>query len=167
VQIRNVYIYYLSKSKNQWILATGSNGMTGYYDAYTTTVNYTNITVNKRTETTANGGGTSIKLLPGYCFQGWTLGNVGAINANDIGGIWAYCEARLIVDNPSLPDDRGIANLVLCEGGDYKQLNATTIADIAIGRFKKLTNGWRPFNMSTLTDAQWAKAAAPPVNKFD
>lgn len=167
VQVRNIYIYYLSKSKNTWILATGANGANGFHNSYDTNTNYYKVSVDKRKENTANGGGTSIKILPGYPFQGWCAADVGAIGNTDVAGIWAYCEARLIMDDKSLPDDRSKANLILCQGGDYKTLSAKSTGDIAIGRFKHITNSWRAFNMSTLTDAQWASVPAPPINKFD
>jgi hypothetical protein len=170
VQVRNIYIYYLSKSKNQWILATGSNQMTGFYNNYKTTENYPSsgaTLLDRRNETAANGGGTSVKLLPGYCYQGWSTVGIGKINNTDIAGVWAYCEARLILSSSKLPDDRNEKSIVLYQGGDYKNATAGTIADAAIGRSKFVTKTWRAFNMSTLTDAQWATAPAPPMNKFD
>jgi hypothetical protein len=168
VQVRNIYIYWLSKKTKSWNLATGSNTTDGYYNSFNTDTNYFDIQVNARNEPQANGGGTSIKMLAGgYPFQGWCATGIGGIDPTDVAGIWVYCEARLILDDPAGTDDRSTAGLVLCSGGDYKDTNANTIAGIGIGRFKRVTNNWRAFNMSTLTDAQWSKSAPPPVNISD
>jgi len=66
-------------------------------------------------------------------------------------------EARLIVDDPTLPDDRSSARLLVTSGGDLWR-SATQLwngthsnVDFAIGRFKFATNDWQPFTSHTLT----------------
>jgi hypothetical protein len=167
VQVRNVYVYWYSNSKKTWILCTGANTARAYNDTYDTN---TNVSIaNTRNETTGNGGGTSIKPTTSYCIQGWCAASAGAFTASDCGGIWMYCEARLIVDNTSLPDDRASANLILCPGADYKNpsvsTNGGTVGGVCAGRFKKVTNSWRAYNISTVSN--WTNIPTPPINKFD
>ena len=78
----------------------------------------------------------------------------------DIAGVWATMEARLIIADEQLPDDRSAARLLLSAGADYWQSPAAawdqwkTNGDIGIGRFRYLTSKWQAFNMHTLSEAQ-------------
>lgn len=168
VQVRNIAAYWYSKSQQKWILAVASNTADALNDRYDTDYNYGQ--ANMRNETVVNGGGTSVKPTTSYCIQGWTTGGFGAINPTDVGAFFTYCEARLIVDNPALPDDRYKANLIVCPGMDYKNpaynsVNGGTVGSVAAGRFKIVTNSWRPFNVYAI--APGVTPPSPPINKFD
>lgn len=175
VQVRNVYIYWYSKSRGIWILATGANRAAGYYDTYNTNSNAVRLSTGSdtlastlRNESTANGGGTSFKLSHSYCIQAWCNAGIGAFTASDCGGFFSYCEARLVVDNSGLTDDRSSANMMICPGADYKSPTAPggiPVGGICAGRFKKVTNSWKAFN--TYAVAPGVTPPAPPINKFD
>lgn len=66
-------------------------------------------------------------------------------------------ESRLIVDDPARPDDRSSAKLLVDSAGDiWKTATATwngtdSNVEFAIGRFKYVTNDWKPFSAHTLT----------------
>lgn len=85
-----------------------------------------------------------------------------SIPSTGIQGVVVKLEARLIVDNPNLPDDRQAAKLMVLSGGDYwRSLTArwdpTTYSNdgFAIGRFRQLTNEWQVITShSLITDAE-------------
>ena len=86
----------------------------------------------------------------------------------NIAGVYATVQARLIVDNRHLPDDRATARYLFNMGGDY-WLNLTagwdnlrTNRGIAIGRFKYVTGEWQAFNMTTLTEDE-IRRNPPPI----
>ena len=167
IQIRNLFIYYLSKSDNRWKLWTGSKSVTGAYYAEDFKNNNSIPASNIRTE---DSGGISVKLIPNYNYHFWPVNGRKTIDPTDIKGVWAYCEARLVTDDPTKPDDRKLAEYILSTGSDYwLDLTAQWIStwynngDIGIGRFKYVTNDWKAFNMHTL-NAQELQASQPPFN---
>lgn len=165
VQIRNLYIYYLSKTTDQWTFWTGSNSVTGAYYAEDFNNNNSIPAINIRTEP---AGGVSVKLVPNYNYHFWSEYGRKTIDPTDIKGVWSCCEARLVIDDPSKPDDRSKAEFILSTGADYwLDLTATWVStwynngDIGIGRFKYVTSDWKAFNMHTLS-AQELQANNPP-----
>ncbi len=76
-------------------------------------------------------GSISVKAGGGYNFHFYPSDRA-TINPNDIGGILIILEARLIVDNSALPDDRSSAKYLCGAGADY---------------YPSLTGGW-PGNLS-------------------
>ena len=165
VQIRNLYIYYLSKATNKWTIWTGSPSVTGAYYAEDFNNNNSIPAVDIRKE---NSGGVSVKLVSNYNYHFWSENGRRTIDPTDIKGVWAYCEARLVMDDLSKPDDRSQAEFILSTGSDYwLDLTATWVSswynngDIGIGRFKYVTSDWKSFNMHTLT-AQELQTNTPP-----
>ena len=66
-------------------------------------------------------------------------------------------EARLIVDNPALADDRANAEYGLQVGADYYPIDSalpagTYIPAVAISQTPEITTEWQSFSMATLTD---------------
>lgn len=93
-----------------------------------------------------------------------------AIDPGDIGGIVTLFEARLIVGNPALPDDRAAAKYLCGSGADYYPAlsggwpgNLTYNPGVAGGRLKYVTIPWRSFAMTTLPAAALAKNP-PPID---
>ena len=156
-QIRNIQAWYLSKRDGQWKSWQINQGISGsnYVEDF---VDDKSITADIRDES-ANGGGISSTIRRGYNFHFWPAQRA-SMDPTDIAGIWIVAESRLIVDDPSLPDNRGEARLMLSMGGDYWQsLDAQwdqwkTNRDFGIGRFKFITPEWQAFNMHTLTEEQ-------------
>ncbi len=72
--------------------------------------------------------------------------------------------ARLVVQNPSLPDDRDKANYVIHISADKKSSTGITTGDIGISRWKRITKDWQPINFLTggWTKAQF-QATNPPI----
>ena len=152
VQLRNMQMYYFSKSKQKWIKLQDTLSVTG--SAYTENFQgNVNKSADQRDESAANGGGKSVKAGDGYNYHFWPDGGKRAtLPAGDIAVIYSTCQARLIVDNPNKPDDRDSARYLLSVGGDYWYNTSIgwaefkTNGDWAIGRFKYVTKEWQAFN---------------------
>lgn len=91
----------------------------------------------------------------------------GSINPSDIGGIVTVLEARLVVGNPALPDDRANANYLVGGGADYyPSVSGPGIQNnpgIANGKMKYVKNAWRSFAMTTMSASALANNP-PPIN---
>lgn len=155
VNIRNINIWYLSLSTHKWILWTGSIDVQGahYVEDF---VDDVHIPVDSyRNE---SDGSMSVKMIPNYNFHFWSKSGRVPIDSSDVKAVWSYCEARLIPDDETLPDDRDKASYLLSMGADYwLSLNnrwngVNSNGDIGIGRFKKITNEWKAYNMHTMDE---------------
>lgn len=148
VQIRDIHAYMLSKQDNQWHLLQSSPSVEGA--AYPESlVPHISKPADIRYEV---DGSMSVKAGNGYNFHFFTPTRA-EINPSDVAAIFTTVQARLIVDNSSLPDDRSQSHYLLNMGGDL-WLNTTVDfdkeennPDIGMGRFKYLTTGWQSFNM--------------------
>ncbi len=166
VQIRNMEAYYLTKSTGQWIELQNSSDISGmaYLESF---ADDKNIQPDKRDES-HNGGGLSVTAGNGYNYHFWPSGSRATIDPNDVAGVYTTVQARLILNDPSKPDDRATSRYILSMGGDYwKTLTAQwdyykTNADYAIGRFKYVTNDWQAFNCFA-GDAEALKKNPPPL----
>ena len=128
--------------------------------------------VREAVDESANGGGSSFIVgvgpWAGYNYHFWPSGGRALVDVNNVVGVYTSCEARLILDNPSGPDDRAQCKNILQMGGDW-WLNTTTgwlpdwSANSGIGamRTKWVTPNWQTYNFCTLTPAQIQ--ANPPV----
>lgn len=131
----------------------------------------------RRAEPVANGGGSSLGSI-GFGNDGtdpprrskWALHGYPA-NSYKTRGTWltyngllSYLEARLILHDPSGPDDRSSAGLMIWSGADwYGNGGAASgyINELAHGRLKLITNDWKIFSVHDLTQAQ-LDAYPPP-----
>lgn len=164
VQLRNIRAYQLSTRDGHWHLLQRSVPVEG--EAYREDfADDTHTPAQIRNET---DGGISVKAGGGYNFHFWPSTGRVAIDPTDIDGIFTTCQARLIVDNPALPDDRATARYVLNMGGDYwRSLTACWLPDqrnnddIGMGRFKRVTTQWQAFNMCTVPEAQLRRNPPP------
>lgn len=162
VQIRNIEAYFLSKKDGRWHLLQRSAVVEGraYREDFVGDVNKP---ANIRPEP---DGGISVTTGGGYNFHFWTPGRK-AIDPGDIAGIFTTVQARLVPDDPRLPDDRDRARYLLSMGGDYwldansRWNDFKTNKDIGIGRFKFVRSEWRSFNMTTLSEGQIRKNPPP------
>ena len=79
----------------------------------------------------------------------------------------AIFDARLIVGNPSLADDRSTAQYLCGSGADYyPAVSGPGIQNnpsVGNGKMKYVQVDWRSFAMSTLTQAQ-LESNPPPVD---
>jgi hypothetical protein len=164
VNLRNMEFWLLRKSTGAWtrIQNTSLPDGAAYPENFVGNVQ----SGNKRTEP---DGTFSVKVGGGYNFHFYPHGRVGIPNT-DVGGVLVVAQARLILDNPSGPDDRGNAAVLVNVGGDWwPNMTATTNnlggpnPSIGGSKFKYVRSYWRYYVMTTLTATQLA-ANPPPVN---
>jgi hypothetical protein len=157
VELKNIKAYILSKADGKWHLLQSSTDVEGaaYREDF---VNDESKTLELRTEP---DGSISVTAGDGYNFHFWTSSGRSTIDPDDVAGVFTTVQARLIVDDPTLPDDRATAKYLLSMGGDYwLSLSAqwksdwSANGDAAIGRFKYVTSEWQAFNMTTLSEEE-------------
>jgi hypothetical protein len=170
VNIRNVQLYFLSKKTGTWstLQNTSQPDCAAYKEDFSGDVD---VAADLRIE--ADG---TISVTSGMGV--WAGDNIhfypdlrGAIVPTDVAGVVSIFEARLIVGDTSLPDDRATANYVAEAGADYwpsltgalpGSYNNVT-PPVAGGKYKYVQNDWRSFSMTTMTQAALA-LNPPPVN---
>lgn len=164
-QIRNLRQYLFSRADSTWSLISdtpddidGANYAEDFQDD-------DNVSAEIRAASAdgIDGGGITAAIQTGYNFHFFARGRA-RIDPDDVGGMWSVFEARIA------PGQSGSAYqpaLLASGGGDYWEATDSewdqwkTNGDWAIGRFKYLTAGWRPFNAHTL-DAETLRRFPPP-----
>lgn len=161
VNIRNVQLYFLQKTTAKWLLLQNTSTPEG--QAYPEDFQGDPVPGDVRSEP---DGTISVTAGNGYNFHFYPS-NRGAINPNDIGGVVAILEARLIVGNPALADDRGIAQYLCGAGADYyPSVSSPGIQNnpsVGNGKLKYVQSAWRSFAMTTLTQSE-LESNPPPVD---
>jgi len=121
----------------------------------------------------ANGGGSSMRSIgrDAYARHLWhEWASPHRIPDNAIGSVTVFF-SRLILDNPSGPDDRHLARILAAGAGDWYKDDATlTSAKVpgvnttymGIARLKYVTKDWQFFGWTSLSEAQ-IRANPPPV----
>lgn len=163
VHIRNLQTFVLSKATGQWKRVELSKRVSGalYREDFVADEN-------KPADLRDEPDGTvSIRLDRGYNFHFWGGPRV-TIDPNDIAGVVTAVEARLILDDPSKPDDRSGAGLMMSCGADYwldqdaKWDHFKTNGDVAIGRFRRIGNNWGWHYMTSLSAEALRRNPPPP-----
>jgi hypothetical protein len=167
VQLRDIRSCVLSKADGQWQQLQYVHRIEGaaYIEDFSGNANHPADVRNEQ------DGTISVTAGDGYNFHFWpstiTFTSRVTINPADIAAILTTCQARLIVGNPALPDDRATARYVMNMGGDYWiDLTAAWAPnyqhndDIGMGRFKYVTADWQNFFMTTASAAQISATAA-------
>jgi hypothetical protein len=162
VQIRDIKACLLSKSDNRWHIIQNSRLVQGaaYREDFSDDSSKLADIRNEK------DGSISVKAGGGYNFHFW-VPTRSVIDPNDIKGIFTTVQARLVIDDNDLVDDRSNARYLLDMGGDY-YLNASILPsgsvkiDIGIGRFKYVRTGWQSFNMITLSESE-IRQNPPPL----
>ncbi|MDZ7317052.1 MAG: T9SS type A sorting domain-containing protein [candidate division KSB1 bacterium] len=164
VQIRDMEMYYLSKSDNRWHLLQKALRVSGaaYVEDFHGDLNKP---ADIRTEP---DGSISVTAGDGYNFHFWPSTGRVTIPKDDIEGCFVTVQARLILADPNGVDDRDDARYLLSVGGDWWQSltavwdNWKTNADMGIGRFRFVRKEWRGHNMITLS-ADQVRQNPPPI----
>lgn len=180
VQIRNMSMWWQSRTDKTWRPLGFSRGVGGY-----------NCPKNKLDMCRAAGdirnepdGSTS--LLPDgdrYAFHGWWNNGHVDIRPHDIQAIWVSLQARLVPDDPDRPNDIDRARYLIQVGADYYPDRKTRVEHFApaffnpgigLSRSKLVGREWKSFNMATidvgrqepggaaLSEAAF-RAAPPPI----
>jgi beta-glucosidase len=152
VQIRDLELYYLSKTDLKWRLLQSAVRVEGaaYVEDF---AGDENIPADIREEP---DGSISVTAGNGYNFHFWPEESRVNFPEGDVKGIFATVRARLVLDDPEGSDDRASARYLMGVGGDWWESltavwdNWTTNADMGIGRFRFVTSEWKSFNMISL-----------------
>jgi hypothetical protein len=165
VNIRNIQTYFLQKSTGKWLLLQSTSTPDGaaYVEDFSGDTNKpADIRYEPDGTISATAGG-------GFNFHFYPRDRA-SIDPNDIGGIVVVYQARLILANPRLPDDRSSARYLGSAGADYYPDltggwpgTADHNPGVALGKMKYVQSNWRSFAMTTLSQSQLA-GNPPPVN---
>jgi hypothetical protein len=152
IQMRNMKLFILSRSTNQWTELVSEQDMGGEFCPHGS--NYLHCTGgdNKRSE--SDGGGISIKPMAGNDYHGWYGGRT-AINGADIKAVFVTLQSRLLVDSAANGDDRDNARYLFDVGADYyPEMGPSQIylPGVGVSRAKLITNNWRSFSFTTFSD---------------
>ena len=166
-QIRNLRAYLLLNSDQQWHLVQDALAVEGaaYREDFADDMNKS---ADIRYEM---DGSISITAGDGYNFHFWPSSGRVSIAPQDIDGVLVTVQARLILENPALADDREQARYVMSVGADYWESPTaqwdqwTTNGDVGIGRFRYITSDWQTFTMSSLDEAH-LRLNPPPADDF-
>jgi len=165
VQVRNLKAYILNKKDNKWHLIQSSLDVEGmeFAEDFNDNKNRPPDIRNEPDE------GISVRTGGGNNFHFWTIGGRANIALMEIGGIFITIQARLVLQDPKLPDDRSKARYLLSVGADYwKDLtiewHGTYVnnGDVGLGRFKYVTSDWNAYNMISISEEE-IKLYPPPV----
>ncbi len=163
VNIRNLRLFFKSKSTGTWSEPYELNGTSIAGNAYCEDFSCSNSAmVNRRAEP---DGTFSVKVGNGYNYHFFPLGRF-TFDPGDVGGWIAIFEARLILDDPNGVDDRSIAQLLASAGADYWPTasgnwpfgGAPAIAD---GKLKYVKPDWRWYEITSLSATDLTANPAP------
>lgn len=163
VQIRDMEMFYLSKSDGQWHQLQKTRLVDGaaYVEDFQGDVSRP---ADKRMEA---DGSLSVTAGDGYNFHFWPSSGRIEFPADDVEGCFITVQCRLILDDPQGVDDRDEARYLMSVGGDWwESLNAvwdnwTTNADMGIGRFRFITSEWQGYNMISVPVDQFRDNPPP------
>lgn len=170
MQIRNMVTKLLYKNGKWHEVQHGDPQGAAFVEDF---ANNASIGAGERNES-ANGGGKSVIVgvgkWAGHNYHFWPMGSRAVVDVDSVIGVYNSCEARLIVDNPNLPDDRDVCKNVLQVGADWwLDLKVDWLPDWSansgIGgcRSKWVTSEWQSFNFCTLLPEDIRKN--PPIGE--
>lgn len=157
VQLANVKLFLLQGSTEKWVSLGSSRGVGGdfYFKPDLTRSSGLRKLRVKEDGSVAIGFPESRELV----FHGWwTKGRIPIPFApTDIRAVFVTMEGRLIQADPSLPDDRSEASLLMQIGADYYRSEDIPWAGvpapaIVSSRFKLVTEKWQPISAMTFND---------------
>ena len=163
IQIKNIDSYYLSFKDNKWHNAQAQISPTGaaYAEDFAT-----NDTEEPTVRMESDG---SISVIPGngYNYHFYPSSRA-EIDPDDVKGVCGSVNARLILDNDKLEDDRNKAKYLLNMGCDlWYDLSAPwddfkTNGDTGIGKFRYVKKDWQSFTMYSIKEGVDIKNCPPP-----
>ncbi len=163
VNLRKVQLFVLSKRSGKWSRLQNTNTPEG--SAYRENFSGQH---NKPADVRRESDGTiSVTVGDGFNYHFFPAPRA-RINPSDVGGVLALVQARLILADPTGPDDRGSARVLVGSGGDYYPDltggwgSGSANPSIGGGKMKYVKRYWRFFAFTTLSAAQLRKNP-PPV----
>ncbi|MEE1673806.1 hypothetical protein SNR37_003233 [Agarivorans aestuarii] len=156
IQIAYLTSYVLDSEDGLWYVLQSSSDVDGHYYREDFVDDENKIADLRKEEL-----GSSVTLTADYNFHFWPKSSGRkAISESRIAGVISVVAARLVLEDPSDPDNRDQAQYLMSVGSDYwldKQAGWqqwTTNGDVGIGRFSRISNDWQWFTMHTLSQQQ-------------
>ena len=167
VELKNYKAYYLSKSDNKWHeLAVVENITEGA--AYPE--DYGNDDLHPGGDTIRFEPNGHVSCNPGSGFNFHFYTSRLPINPSDVAQMATSFNAKLIMADPNVIDDRSTAKFVAASGADVWRTMTATFSpdfsnnhDIGMGRFKYVTNEWRTFTFITDMPLAQLQENPPPL----
>ncbi len=152
VACRDICLWILSRRTGKWRRANASRRVNGanYLEDFSGNVSKP---ADLREEA---HGAVSATLGGGYNFHLFANRARAKIDPADVAGVVCVYSARVIMDDPSGPDERHLARYLASAGADYwldQYVGAAegTVADVGIGKARYLSSDWLTLSMSTLS----------------
>jgi hypothetical protein len=178
VQLKDIQLYYLSKSSNQWVQLANDKFISGgpYSENFDNGGGQGGVCSDRSVSRwfRDEADGTRSVTAGSGCQAHFWLSDSRRVdwNASDAKGVYATFKARLILNDPSGPDDRAQARYIAGVGIDYfKKGYVMTGPDdfsgnttLGQGRFVFVQNQWRNINVSDLSLDQ-LRQNPPPINR--
>ncbi|HSX47872.1 MAG TPA: hypothetical protein VLF63_03795 [Patescibacteria group bacterium] len=146
VEVKNIECYLWSISSKKWLRTQAYATVVGghYLEDFSTN---SPLSAALRTEP---DGGISTTMISGYNFHFYPTARAIIVNPTDIGAVFTTYQARLIVDNPTGPNNISTARYLANVGGDWWKNTTIGYGGIAVnnagigqGRFTYLTGSWQ------------------------
>jgi hypothetical protein len=152
VELRNMETYVWSDSNHAWTRVQSAAHVEGAHFVEDFSGN-SSIPTDLRAE---SDGGTSTAMVSGYNFHFWPANGRGNLpNPSDVGAVFTTVQARLILDDPSGPDNRNQARYLANTGADWWRTTTAPYGDgtnnpgVGQSRFTYLTTNWTAIDFYT------------------
>ena len=164
VEVRDEELWLWSNSRKAWVEYQASLAPAGsdYYEPTGGPFANQSYAANLRTEA---DGGISVKMDHGAWFHFWPAQGRVSIAPSDIGGVFTTFQSRLVVDDPSKPDDTASARYLASAGSDWWATLDAPWPDnnqVFYDRFVYITPSWQSFYGASWSPAQ-LRQNPPPV----
>jgi hypothetical protein len=162
IELRNIEEWLWSKSQSKWVeVATSPTVNGGHFSECF--CGSDGPQPNWRQE---SDGGISSTMVAGYNLHFWTTAGRVPIQlpASGIGAVYSTFEARLILDDPTGPNNLAQAKYLANAGADWWSANGAQNPSPGMGRFTYLTTSWQAedFYTGSGPDNTYGPSAYPP-----
>lgn len=149
VHVKNLRSYFLLNSTGQWVQVQSVTGP--YTELYTYPFNYVG-SQNSTGYRLESDGGKSFKPVYPNFMHGYPSSKYSIPDPSDVKAVLTLLDVRLIVGDPSQPDDREKAVYTINCGADFypdatRMWNLGYAPGVGQGRFIKPGAGWRTMSM--------------------
>ena len=165
VEIADCSLWILFKNANSWQKLLGSE-----FGGATFPPDYMNGSPGESQVTNTATGGI---IRPGSngIYHFWWGGGFVTIDPGNIKAAMSNCRARLVLANPSGPDDRSQSGYIVHMGADWRiagqENNCNPCPGLGVGKFYKIMNDWRNVTWQTLTQEEInGGTVMPPAEAF-
>jgi hypothetical protein len=151
IQIRHMIGALYLKSENKWVTGIATDSFYAQLDS-NATGSETSDSPTLTTVSSADGGGMSYVPTSSEVLQFYPASGRQGFSAGDVEAAYSEYQARVIMTNPSGPDNRSEAHFVANAGGDWwpttSSNDASQIENMANAQFKAIpTDGsWQTFS---------------------